>query len=149
MRAIGSELTGQCSAMNATTGLWVRRLTIGAIASFLLVASIGPKLVGAQVATESLASLGWPAGWATYLGLLELACLVLFLVPRTRLLGALVMTAFLGGTVATHLRVGNPMLSHTLFGVYLGALMWGAVLIEEPALRRLLPLRPRRGRDSA
>lgn len=135
--------------MNATVLLWVRRLVIGAIASFLLIASIGPKLVGARVATDSLAALGWSTGSATFLGLLELACLVLFLVPRTRLLGALMMTAFLGGTVATHLRVGNPMLSHTLFGVYLGVLMWGAVLMEEPMLRRRLPLQPARGRDGA
>lgn len=83
------------------------------------------------------------------IGLLRLACLVLFLVPRTRLLGALMMTAFLGGTVATHLRVANPLFSHTLFRVYLGVLMWNAVLIEEPTLRRLSSLQPARDHSGA
>lgn len=135
--------------MNASALLWVRRLMVGGIASFLLIASIGPKLTGAQVATDSLAALGWSTGSATSLGLLELACLVLFLAPRTRLLGAIMMTAFLGGTVATHLRIGNPMLSHTLFGVYIGVLMWGAVLMEEPTLRNLLSFQPARARSGA
>ena len=79
----------------------------------------------------------------TLLGLIELGCLVVFLVPRTRLVGAVLMTAFLGGTVATHLRVGSPILSHTLFGVYLGLLMWGAVLLQDPDLRRILQPRAR------
>lgn len=147
MRVIGSECARVGPGESTSAWLWTRRLMIGAIAAFLLVASITPKLAGAQVATESLAGLGWPADSAPYLGLLELACLVLLLVPRTRVLGALAMTAFLGGTVATHLRVGNPLLSHTLFGVYLGAVMWVAVLLEEPSLRQLLFLRPR-GRDA-
>lgn len=147
MRAMASGIASGGADGETTARMWTRRLIIGTIAAFLLVASIAPKLAGAQVATESLTGLGWPSGSAPYLGLLELACLVLFLVPRTRVLGALAMTAFLGGTVATHLRVGNPLLSHTLFGVYLGAVMWATVLLEEPSLRRLLPLR-RRGRDA-
>src|SRR5512139_2744803 len=100
-----------------------RRTLLGVFALFLLVASIGPKLVGADVATDSLVELGWPATATLPLGLLELACLVLVLVPRTRVLGALLMTAFLGGAVATHARVASPVFSHTLFGVYLGVLM--------------------------
>lgn len=128
--------------MTAKTLLVTRRTMLGAFALFLLVASIGPKLVGADVATEALAELGWPADSALPIGLLELACLVLVLVPRTRILGALLMTAFLGGAVATQARAASPVFSHTLFGVYLGVLMWGAILLEERTLRGLLPFRP-------
>jgi hypothetical protein len=130
--------------MAATTLLLARRMMLLAFALFLLVASIGPKLASAGVATEALVRLGWSADLVVPIGLLELSCLVMVLVPRTRVLGALLMTAFLGGAVAVHLRVASPVFSHTLFGVYLGALMWGAILLEEPALRRLVPLRPAR-----
>ena len=152
MQAIaGPGLPSRAPDVETPAWRWTRRLMLGAIASFLIVASIGPKLAGAQVAIDSLATLGWPAASTTTLGLLELACLGLFLVPRTRLLGALALTAFLGGAVATHLRVGSPLLSHTLFGVYLGAMVWGVVLIEEPVLRRLLlpTRRPKWVRDAS
>ena len=129
--------------MTATTLLWIRRTMLAVFVTFLLVASIGPKLVHAKVATDSLTGLGWEPQSVMLLGLMELGCLVVFLVPRTRLVGAVLMTAFLGGTVATHLRVGSPILSHTLFGVYLGLLMWGAVLLQDPDLRKFL--QPRAG----
>jgi hypothetical protein len=130
--------------MTTTTVLVARRTMLGAFALFLLVASIGPKLAGASVAADTLVHLGWSANSVTWLGLLELACLLLILVPRTRILGALLMTAFLGGTVATHTRAASPLFSHTLFGLYLGVFMWSAILLEEPSLRRLLPFRPGR-----
>jgi hypothetical protein len=130
--------------MTTTTVLVARRTMLGAFALFLLVASIGPKLAGASVAADTLVHLGWSANSVTWLGLLELACLLLILVPRTRILGALLMTAFLGGTVATHARAASPLFSHTFFGLYLGVFMWSAILLEEPALRRLLPFRPGR-----
>ena len=129
--------------MTAPTLLWIRRTMLAVFVTFLLVASIGPKLVHAKVATDSLTGLGWEPQSVMLLGLMELGCLVVFLVPRTRLVGAVLMTAFLGGTVATHLRVGSPILSHTLFGVYLGLLMWGAVLLQDPDLRKFL--QPRAG----
>jgi hypothetical protein len=127
--------------MAATTLILVRRTLLLVFTLFLLVASIGPKLTSADVATESFVGLGWSADLVVPIGLLELSCLVMVLVPRTRVLGALLMTAFLGGAVAVHVRVASPVFSHTLFGVYLGALMWAAILLEDPTLRRLVPLR--------
>jgi hypothetical protein len=124
--------------MTPRTSMIARRIMLGVFAAFLLVASIGPKLAGASVATEALAELGWPASASIPLGWLELACLMLVLMPRTRVFGALLMTAFLGGAVATHVRAASPLFSHVLFGAYLGALMWGAVLLEDPRLRALV-----------
>jgi hypothetical protein len=124
--------------MTSRTSVIARRAMLGVFTSFLLVASIGPKLTGAAVATDALVELGWPASSAISLGWLELACLVLVLVPRTRVFGALLMTAFLGGAVATHVRAASPLFSHVLFGAYLGMLMWGAILLEDARLRALV-----------
>ncbi|MCB4769395.1 DoxX family protein [Ancylobacter sp. Lp-2] len=112
----------------------------GLFAAFMLLASIAPKLVGASVATDSMTALGWPPGHTLAIGLAELGCLVLYLVPRTTLLGAVLMTGLLGGAMATQIRVGNPLFSHALFSVYLGLFMWGGLWLRAPWLRALFPL---------
>lgn len=124
--------------MSAAALFWTSRILTGAIALFLLVASVAPKLVLARVATDSFASLGWPLRYVQWIGGLELACVVLFVVPRTQVLGAVLMTGLLGGAIATHLRAESPLFSHTLFGVYLGVAMWLAVLLRDPAARAVL-----------
>jgi hypothetical protein len=68
-------------------------------------------------------------------------CLALYLVPRTSVLGAILLTGYLGGAIATHVRVDNPLFSHVLFPVYVAALLWGGVYLREPRLRALVPLR--------
>jgi len=75
------------------------------------------------------------------IGAIELVCLALYLVPRTALLGAVVMTGYLGGAVATHVRIGSPLLSHTLFPIYVAAMLWAGLYLREPRLRALVPLR--------
>jgi hypothetical protein len=113
----------------------------GIFAAFLAIASIAPKLVGADVASDSMRQLGWPDGYVLTIGLIELACLALYLVPRTALLGAILMTGLLGGAIATQMRVENPLFTHTLFSVYLGLLMWGGLWLRDPSLRALIPMR--------
>jgi DoxX-like family len=113
----------------------------GLFAFFMVIASVGPKLIGADVAGETLRQLGWPENHVLKLGLIELACLALYLYPRTSVSGAIMMTAYLGGAVATQLRAGNPLFSHILFGVYLGLLMWGGLWLRDARLRTLFPLR--------
>jgi len=125
--------------MSEMTLLWTGRALTGLFAAFLLLASIAPKLVGARVATDSLAALGWPPDAALLIGLIELACLMLYLAPPTSVLGAILMTALLGGAIATQWRAGSPLLSHTLFGIYLGLFMWGGLWLRLPALRALFP----------
>ena len=74
------------------------------------------------------------------LGTLLLVCTLFYLFPRTAVLGAILLTGYLGGAVATHVRVGSPLFSHVLFGVYLGVMMWGGLYLREPRLRALVPL---------
>ncbi|MBK9251493.1 MAG: DoxX family protein [Proteobacteria bacterium] len=109
------------------------------ITFFLLPASVAPKLMGAEVAVASLTAIGWPSTYLVELGMLELALLLLFLWPRTALLGAVLFTALLGGTVASHLRAGSPLASHTLFGIYLGVFLWASLFLRDAAFRAYVP----------
>jgi hypothetical protein len=126
--------------MNAPAMLWAGRILTGFFALFMLGASIAPKLLGMAVAEETMAGLGWPAGHAFGIGLVELACLLLYLNPRTSLLGAVLTMALLGGAMATQLRVGNPLFSHVLFSIYLGLFMWGGLWLRDARLRALFPI---------
>lgn len=113
----------------------------GLFAAFLAVASITPKFFIPDVATESMRQLGWPEGHVLLIGVIELVCLVLYLFPRTAILGAVLMTGLLGGAMASQLRVGNPLVSHTLFGIYLGLFMWGGLWFRDAGLRAMFPIR--------
>lgn len=111
-------------------------------ALFMLVASAAPKLVGAEVARGSMAKLGWHPRYTLMIGLIELGCTLLYILPATSVLGAVLMMGLLGGAMATHLRAGSPLFSHTLFSVYLGLLMWGGLWLRDPSLAAVFPLRP-------
>ena len=124
--------------MTGRTMLWTGRVMSGLFAVFMLGASVAPKLLGMPVAEQTLAGLGWPPGYSIMIGLIELSCTLLYLIPRTRVLGAVAMTALLGGAIATHIRAGSPLFSHILFGVYLGLFMWGGLLLRDARLRALL-----------
>ncbi len=113
----------------------------GFFALFMLGASVAPKLLGMPVAQETMAALGWPAAPILLIGSLELLCTVLFLIPQTAALGAVLMMAILGGAMTTQIRAGSPLASHTLFGIYLGVLMWGGLWLRDPRLRALFPFR--------
>lgn len=111
----------------------------GLLVLFLLGASVAPKLMGLDVALESLETLGWPTRYLLMIGLIELACVVLFVLPRTALLGAVIMTGLLGGAMASHIRADSPLFSHILFSVYLGIFMWVALWLRDESLRRQFP----------
>lgn len=127
------------AASRASTGLWVGRALTGLFALFMLGASVAPKLLQMDVASETLAGLGWP-DYSLMIGFFELAFLLLYLWPRTSVLGAVLMTALLGGAMATHIRVGSPLFSHTLFSIYLALFMWGGLWLRSPELRALFPI---------
>jgi hypothetical protein len=93
------------------------------------------------IAEETMAQLGWPAGYAFMIGIIELVCLVLYLIPRTSVLGAVLMMGVFGGAIATQIRAGSPLFSHILFSVYLGLFMWGGLWLRDPRLRALFPVR--------
>lgn len=96
---------------------------------FLLFDSV-IKLMKIAPVVESLNRLGLPVDLARGIGTLELACLIVYVIPRTSIAGAILLTGFLGGAVLTHLRVGDPLFSHVLFPVYIGALLWGGLFLR-------------------
>ncbi len=101
------------------------------------------KLIPLPIVGETMAQLGYPADATTarILGFLTLGGTLLYAIPRTSVLGAILLTGYLGGAIATHFRVGSPLFSHLLFGVYLGLLVWGGLYLRDRALRRLIPFR--------
>lgn len=111
----------------------------GIVIAFLLMDST-MKLLALPVVTEASTALGWPgdAGTARLLGALLLSITLLYAVPRTSVLGAILLTGYLGGAVATHARIGSPLLTHVLFGVYLGVLAWAGLYLRNKKLRDLL-----------
>jgi hypothetical protein len=119
---------------------WAGRIVSALVVLFLLLDSV-IKLMDLDVVRESMAQLGYPEDLDRVIGIIELACVVLYVVPRTSILGAILLTGLLGGAISTHVRVGDPLFSHTLFGVYVGVLAWGGLYLRDDRLRALIPLR--------
>ncbi|MBQ0820896.1 DoxX family protein [Microvirga sp. HBU67558] len=121
--------------------IWTGRALSGLVVLFLLFDG-AIKLVPLQVVIDTVTPLGWPTDPALWraLGVVLVASALLHAYPRTSVLGAILVTAYLGGAVATHLRIGSPLLSHTLFGVYLGIALWAGLWLRDPRVRALLPL---------
>ena len=117
----------------------------GLVGLFLLM-DTGMKLAGMPVVSETSQELGWTGdiGYWRGMGALLLGIAALYLWPRTAVFGAILLTGYLGGAIATHARIGSPLLSHTLFGVYIGVLAWLGLWLRMPTLRRLVPLATRR-----
>ena len=90
---------------------------------------------------QAFTQLGYPVSTSRALGVIELVCIVLYLMPRTSVLGAVLLTGYLGGAVATNLRVGSPLFSNTLFPVYVGILAWGGLFLRDERVRALIPVR--------
>ena len=107
---------------------------------FLIMDSI-PKILVLDPVVEATTQLGYPESVIPGIGILLLICTILYAVPQTAILGAILLTGYLGGAVATHVRVGNPLFSHVLFPVYLGILLWGGLYLRDTLLRTFIPLR--------
>jgi hypothetical protein len=115
----------------------------GIVVLFFLM-DAGMKLADLEPVKQAQQQLGWPLTLDRVIGLVDLVCLVLYAVPRTAVLGAVLMTGLLGGAIASHLRLLDPLFTHTLFGVYLGLLAWGGLWLRDERLRALLPLTARK-----
>lgn len=100
----------------------------------------GIKLVPLQPVIDTMTGLGYPVETARTLGIISLVCTLLYAIPRTSVLGAVLLTAYLGGAVATNLRVGTPLFSHELFGVYMGLFAWGGLWLRNAKLRAIFPV---------
>jgi hypothetical protein len=120
-------------------GMWWTGFSMSAMVVLFLLMDAGAKLAAVRQVLEAGEQIGFPGvSMARTLGAILLACTALYVFPRTSLLGAILLTAYLGGAVATHVRLGSPLFTHVLFGVYLGVLMWGGLVLRQPALRNLL-----------
>ena len=122
--------------------LWTGRV-LSAVLVILLLLDATMKLIPLQIVTDGSASLGWPADKTTVrtLGVILALATLLYAVPRTAILGAVILTGYMGGAIATHVRVSDPLFTHTLFGVYLGVALWAGLWLRDPRLRALMPFR--------
>ncbi|HEU4328308.1 MAG TPA: DoxX family protein [Roseiflexaceae bacterium] len=118
------------------TALWSGWIISGLAAAFLIMDG-GIKVLQLAPAVDATVQLGYPAGVVMPLGVLLLACLAVYLLPRTAPLGAILLTGYLGGAIATHVRVGSPLFSF-VFPLIVGALIWGGLALRDARVRALL-----------
>jgi hypothetical protein len=128
------------SAPVSNKASWGGRIMSGLVVLFLAFDGV-IKLVPLDVVVETSRQLGIPEHLARTLGILTLIGTALYPIPRTAVLGAIMLTGYLGGAIYVHLRADSPLFSHTLFGVYLGLLIWGGLYLRDPLVQALIPLR--------
>ena len=103
----------------------------------MLLFSGAMKFIPSTQLNEGFAHLGWPIGLAPVLAVLELGCTIIYLIPRTSVLGAILLTGYMGGAIATHVRIEEAVYLHVAFGV----MLWGGLWLRDPRLRALIPLK--------
>jgi hypothetical protein len=118
-------------------GRWASRIFRGLAVAFL-VFDATMKLLKVPPVVEAMAHMGFPDDTARPIGVILLACVLLYVVPRTAVLGAVLLTGYLGGAIASHLRLEDPLFSHTLFPIYFGVLLWGGLYLRDPRVRALV-----------
>lgn len=119
---------------------WAGYILSGLPILFLLADAVG-KFFKPEAVVQGTLDLGYPESAIIPIGVILLICTVLYAIPRTSALGAILLTGYLGGAVATHFRLGNPLFTHTLFPVYLGVLIWLGLYLRDTRLRALVPFR--------
>src|SRR6201994_3101082 len=120
--------------------LWTGRALSGIVVVFLLFDG-AIKLVPWPVVTETMDRMGYGSSetLARSLGFITIVCTILYAVPPTSIIGAILLTGYLGGAMASHVRIGSPLFSHILFGLYLGLMVWGGLWLRNRSLRKLIP----------
>jgi hypothetical protein len=118
--------------------LWSGRV-LGALGAGMLVLDSVGKLLQVDAVVTTTGELGYTPDIVFSLGVILLGCVLVYLLPRTAAVGAVLLTGYLGGAIATHVRVGSPLLTHTLFPTYVAALLWGSLLLRDPRLRVFAP----------
>jgi hypothetical protein len=120
--------------------LWIGRVITTLVVLFLII-DLTIHIMNIAPVVESMTTLGYPTYLSPLLGVLELVCLGLYLYPRTSVLGAILWTGYLGGAVASNLRIEGPLFSHILFPVYIGLMLWGGLYLKDEKLRALIPVK--------
>lgn len=125
-----------------STGLYKAGWAMSGLAIVFLLMDASMKLLALPVVLQAQAELGFQGeGVARELGAILLICTLLYAAPRTAVLGAILLTGYLGGAIAVKMRIGDPLFTHVLFGVYVGVFVWGGIYLRDARLRELLPLR--------
>ena len=121
---------------------WLGRVLSGLVILFMLFDG-AIKLVPWPVVTETMDRIGYGSSetLARSLGVITIVCTVLYAIPPTSIVGAILLTGYLGGAMASHLRIGSPLFTHILFGFYLGLMLWGGLWLRDRSLRALIPFR--------
>ena len=132
-----ASLAGSPAVAASSRSRWAGRALSAPAVLFLAGDAMGKFVAPASVVAGTV-ELGWGAHHLPVLGLIEVACLVFYLVPRTAVLGAVLWTGYFGGAIATHLRVDNPLPTHTIFPIYVAALVWGGLYLRDDRVRALL-----------
>jgi hypothetical protein len=135
---IGAHLIATETVKISMSRIWTGWSISSLIIAFLIFDIVGKFAKPTQV-VDALARTGWPVELSPILGAILLVCTVLYVIPQTSVLGAILLTGYLGGAVATNLRLENPLFSHTLFPVYFGVLAWVGLWLRDTGLRTLFP----------
>jgi hypothetical protein len=131
-----SERLEMVSKNKAGVMIWTGRV-MTTLAALPFVMSAVMKFMGGPQVVQGMGHFGWPESMLITLGVLEAGSVVLYLIPQTAVLGAIVLTGYLGGALSTHLRIGEPVYLH----VFIGLFIWGALYLRDSRLRELIPLR--------
>ena len=114
---------------------------VSVLPALMLLMSAVMKFVKTPEVVEGFTHLGWQESLALALGIIEIASTVIYLFPATAVLGAILLTGYLGGAIATHMRIGDPFLPNVIVPIVLGVLVWGGLWLRDVRVRALLPLR--------
>ena len=130
---------GDPSLSGTPKAAWLGRAVSGLSILFLLFDSVS-KLALEHHVVEATTRIGYPLDTIRPLGIICLACTILYAIPRTSILGAILLTGYLGGAIASKVRIEDPLFGSVLFGVYVGILLWGGLYLRDGRLRALIPL---------
>jgi hypothetical protein len=136
--AVASEQAPESSWISRRTSLWIGWILTAMPIVLLAMGAVMVFAGSPQMLDEFVNRFGYRASFAPILGVLELACVILYAIPRTAVLGAIVMTGYLGGAIATHVRIGDPSF---LVPLGLAVIVWGGLYFRDERLRALLPIR--------
>ena len=120
--------------------VWTGRILSGIAILFLLFDAVIHLAKPAPVVT-AFGELGYPLSASAPIAIIEFVCVLLYIVPRTSILGAVLLTGYLGGAIATQLRIGAPLFSTLLFPIYVALFVWGGLYLREPIVRKIIPAR--------
>ena len=135
-----SRHPGAQAALSSQPRRWAGRILSGLAIAFLLFDSAA-KVLQLAPAVEGTVQLGYPESVLLGIGVIQLLCVVAYMIPRTSILGAVLLTGYLGGAIATHVRVGSPLFTHTLFPIYVAVLIWGGLYLRDNRVRALISAR--------